>query len=50
MHRDKTGEGQAIDVSMTDAAFTLNTLNGAGYLVGREVPTLDGNALAGGGY
>ena len=50
VHRDKTGEGQAIDVSMTDAAFTLNTLNGAAYLVGREVPTLDGNPLAGGGY
>lgn len=50
VHRDRTGEGQAIDVSMTDAAFTLNTLNGAGFLVGREVPTLDGNALAGGSY
>ena len=35
VHRDRTGEGQYIDVSMTDAAFTLNTLNGGGYLVGR---------------
>ncbi len=50
VHRDKTGEGQAIDVSMTDAAFTLNTLSGAAYLVGGEVPTLAGNALTGGGY
>ncbi len=50
VHRDKTGEGQAIDVSMTDAAFTLNTIHGAAYLVGGEVPTLDGNALSGGGY
>ena len=50
VHRDTTGEGQAIDVSMTDAAFTLNTLSGAAYLVGGDVPTIDGNALSGGGY
>lgn len=50
VHRDKTGEGQSIDISMTDAAFTLNTLNEAGYLVGGEVPSFDGNALTGGGY
>jgi len=50
VHRDKTGEGQPIDISMTDAAFTLNTINGAGYLVGGEVPSFDGNGLTGGGY
>ncbi len=50
VHRDKTGEGQAVDVSLTDAAFSLNTLNGANYLVGGVVPTLEGNALTGGGY
>ena len=50
VHRDKTGEGQSVDISMTDAAFTLNTLNGASYLVGGVVPILEGNALTGGGY
>jgi alpha-methylacyl-CoA racemase len=32
LHREKTGEGQFIDVSMTDAAFALNALYGSGYL------------------
>lgn len=32
VHREKTGEGQAIDVSMTDTAFALNVAGGSGYL------------------
>ncbi|MGG1290675.1 CaiB/BaiF CoA-transferase family protein [Bacillus smithii] len=31
-HREKTGEGQWIDISMTDAAFALNAIYGAGAL------------------
>ena len=33
IHREKTGEGEYIDVSMTDAAFALNAMFGSGALV-----------------
>jgi crotonobetainyl-CoA:carnitine CoA-transferase CaiB-like acyl-CoA transferase len=33
-HREKTGEGQSIDISMTDAAFALNAIYGSGVLAG----------------
>jgi alpha-methylacyl-CoA racemase len=32
LYRDRTGLGQAIDISMTDTAFALNALYGSGYL------------------
>ena len=38
IHRDATGEGQYVDVSMTDAAFTLNAIYGPAYLVGGVDP------------
>ncbi len=50
IHRDRTGEGQAVDVSMTDAAFTLNTIMGAACVAGGVVTGMEGNALNGGGY
>ena len=33
-HREKTGEGQQIDISLTDVSFSLNAMYGPGYLVG----------------
>lgn len=32
LNREKTGSGEYIDISMTDAAFSLNTMYGPGYL------------------
>lgn len=32
LYRDRTGAGQAIDISLTDTAFALNALYGSGYL------------------
>src|SRR5699024_5368968 len=32
IHRQQTGEGQYIDLSMTDAAFALNAMFGSGYI------------------
>ena len=32
IHRQQTGEGQFVDISMTDCAFSLNGMAGAGYL------------------
>lgn len=48
LHRERTGEGQFIDVSMTDAAFTLNTIHGAGYLACGEEPQAEALRLNGG--
>jgi len=50
IHRDRTGEGQAVDVSMTDAAFTLNTLMGAACVAGGVVTGMEDNPLNGGSY
>lgn len=30
-HREQTGEGKYVDVSMTDAAFTFNALYGTSF-------------------
>jgi len=49
VHRQQTGEGQAIDVSMTDTAFALNTMSGAGYLAAGVVPDMESHSLNGGG-
>lgn len=32
LNREKTGAGEYIDISMTDAAFSLNIMSGSGYL------------------
>lgn len=37
-HRERTGEGQFIDISMTDGVFSLNALFGSGYLTGGQEP------------
>ncbi|MGF9909759.1 CaiB/BaiF CoA transferase family protein [Brevibacillus porteri] len=48
LHRERTGEGQYIDLSMTDAAFTLNTIHGAAYLVCGVEPKAEEMRLNGG--
>ena len=50
IERTQTGEGQAIDISMTDTAFALNAMAGAGYLGGGVIPELDSLPLSGGGF
>ena len=49
-HRKNTGEGQFIDISITDAVFSLNTMFGSGYLVGGIEPEAESHLLNGGSY
>ena len=49
-HRQKTGAGQHIDISMTDAAFALNGMSGAGYLGGQVEPQAEADLLNGGSF
>ncbi|WP_202126838.1 CaiB/BaiF CoA-transferase family protein [Cupriavidus sp. SW-Y-13] len=49
-HRYRTGAGQSIDVSMTDAAFSLNALSGAAYLAGARAPRPESERLNGGSF
>jgi alpha-methylacyl-CoA racemase len=48
-HRERTGEGQHIDVSITDGVFSLNAMFGSGYLVGGIEPEAE-SLLLNGGY
>lgn len=50
IHRKATGEGQYIDVSMTDAAFSLHALTAPGALMGGDAPTLESTQLNGGSF
>ncbi len=50
LHRGKTGEGQYIDVSMTDAAFSLHALTAPSALMGGEQPALESTQLNGGSF
>lgn len=49
-HSQRTGEGQMIDISMTDCAFALNAMSGAGTLAGNDVPTAESHLLNGGTF
>jgi alpha-methylacyl-CoA racemase len=49
-HREKTGEGQYIDISMTDAVFSLNAMYGTGYLAGGREPEPESEMLNGGSF
>lgn len=49
-HRQKTGEGQMIDISMTDCAFALNAMSGAGALAGGDIPEAESHLLNGGTF
>jgi alpha-methylacyl-CoA racemase len=48
IYRERTGEGQWIDISMTDCSFALNATVAAGYLMGGNNPDLEGTLLNGG--
>jgi len=50
IHRLKTGEGQFVDISMTDAAFSLHALTAPQALVGGHQPTMEGTQLNGGSF
>ena len=50
IHRQATGEGQFVDISMTDAAFSLHALTAPPALVAGEQPTLEGTMLNGGSF
>ena len=50
IHRQQTGEGQFVDVSMTDAAFALNGMAGAACLAGGEEPAPETSLLNGGTF
>lgn len=49
-HREKTGAGQQIDISLTDVSFSLNAMYGPGYLVGKEEPNPEALLLNGGSF
>ncbi len=44
LHRDRTGTGQAVDVSLYDAAVSLLHPQAANYLMSGDVPEATGNA------
>ncbi|RON53857.1 CaiB/BaiF CoA transferase family protein [Pseudomonas frederiksbergensis] len=48
--RQQTGQGQHLDVSMTDCAFSLNAMAGAGYLACGVEPGRDEQMLNGGSF
>jgi crotonobetainyl-CoA:carnitine CoA-transferase CaiB-like acyl-CoA transferase len=48
--RHQTGQGQHVDVSMTDCAFSLNALSGAGYLAAGVEPEREAQMLNGGSF
>ncbi|MFC3040875.1 CaiB/BaiF CoA transferase family protein [Virgibacillus xinjiangensis] len=50
IHRKETGEGQYIDISMTDASFALNAMFGSGYLAGGVNPEPEATELNGGTF
>ncbi len=49
-HRNRTGEGQHVDVSMTDAAFSWHAGAGAAFLAGGAEPGYGTERLNGGSY
>ncbi|MCR8915199.1 CoA transferase [Marinobacter panjinensis] len=50
IHRQQTGEGQYIDISMTDAAFALNAMAGAACLAGGQEQKPESSLLNGGAF
>lgn len=49
-HREQTGEGQHIDISMTDCAFALQAMYGPNWLVGQDEPEAESELLNGGSF
>ena len=50
IHRQQTGQGQFVDISMTDAAFALNAMSGAAALAGNQPQQPEGGMLNGGTF
>lgn len=50
IHRQQTGEGQFVDISMTDAAFALNAMSGAACLAGGQEQQPESSLLNGGSF
>ncbi len=50
IQRQHSGEGQHVDISMTDCIFSLHAMAGAGYLACGEAPTMESQALNGGSF
>jgi alpha-methylacyl-CoA racemase len=50
IQRGVTGQGQYLDISMSDAALALNTMFGAGTLVSKQDPTCGEEMLNGGSF
>jgi crotonobetainyl-CoA:carnitine CoA-transferase CaiB-like acyl-CoA transferase len=50
IQRQVTGEGQRVDVSMTDCAFSLHGMAGAGYLAAGVEPQMENQVLNGGSF
>ena len=49
IYRERTGEGQFIDVSMQDSVIPFNSMDGASYFAGGPMPTRESGMLNGGG-
>ncbi len=49
-HREKTGEGQAVDVSITDSSLMLSSLWAQMALAAQQYPTWESTALNGGSF
>ncbi|MBS7661373.1 CoA transferase [Pseudomonas lalucatii] len=50
IQRQVTGQGQQVDVSMTDCAFSLHGMAGAGYLAAGVEPGMESQVLNGGSF
>lgn len=48
LHREKTGEGQFIDISMQDSVVPFNSMDGAAFFAGGELPEAENGLLNGG--
>ena len=49
IYRERTGEGQFIDVSMQDSIIPFNSMDGAAYFAGGAMPARENGLLNGGG-
>ncbi|WP_300650897.1 CaiB/BaiF CoA-transferase family protein [Pseudomonas sp.] len=50
IQRQVTGEGQYVDISMSDCAFALHGMAGAGFLVAGVEPQMENQVLNGGSF
>ena len=50
LHRERTGEGQHVDISMTDGAIGWSTMHAARWLVAGDLPDAEADYLNGGSF